>query len=915
MTAAGLRLALIVGAGWIGPGLRAAPPGVEQAVVASLPPYEPREAVTGTIRLWGHGSTKIDFMGKLVQRWEAGFARFQPAVKFDYRMYGTASAIGALYTGAGDLALMGEEVFPFEAAAYERVMRMPAPQVEIATGSLDVRNFDFAQIFFVHRDNPISRMTLAQVDAIFGTEHLRGAPRNFRTWGDLGLTGEWTHRPIHLYGWAFDNDFWIYLRQEVFGGSHRWNNALREYSHIPRPDGTIYDAGQQILEALARDPDGIALSNLRYANPRVKPLALAAQPGGPFFEATKENLIERSYPLTRIIPAVFNLPAGQAIDPKVREFLRYILSREGQGDIVADGEYLPLNRAAVFEQLGKLAGPGEAVPGAGPPVASAKPEAGTIRICGDDRMESVVKNWEEGFQKENPGARFENKLMGTGTGMAGVYSGVADLAILGREITPVETMAFAWVYRYPPAAVEVATGSLDVPGKSPALAVLVSSDNPVSHLTLAQLDAIFGCERRRGAPGQIRTWGDLGLTGEWADRPIHAYGRDVDTGTAGFFRQAVLKGSRKWNWDELTEFTDKPQPDGSVLDADRQIASALAADRFGIAVSSLHYPDPRVKAVALAEGDGGPYFGPTRDNLIAREYPLTRSIGAYFNRAPGQAIDPKVDRFLRYILSQQGQGDVAREGDYLPLSADKIQEQLGKLGAADRVESRTAEAAPPYRPRQSVSGVIRLWGHGNIALPWMRQLVTFWETGFRRYHPGVTVRYEMHGTSSAIPALYTGVGDLSILGEEIDPDAVAAFAKVKGYPPVGIDLMTGSLDVRNFDFAQMFFVHKDNPLRQLTLAQLDGIFGEEHRRGPENIRTWGQLGLEGDWADKPITPYGWRIDDSFGIYLQQALLNGSHRWNCALREFAHIPRPDGTIYDHGQQILDALAHDRYLKPG
>src|SRR6195256_942270 len=226
-------------------------------------------------------------------------------------------------------------------------------------------------------------------------------------------------------------------------------------------------------------------------------------------------------------------------------------------------------------------------------------------------------------------------------------------------------------------------------------------------------------------------------------------------------------------------------------------------------------------------------------------------------------------------------------------------------------ESRIVESIPRYQPEQSVSGVIRLWGHGNVKLPWMKQLVSFWEADFQRYQPDVRIQYEMHGTSSAIPALFTGVGDLAILGEEIDPAAAAAFEKVKHYPPLGIEILTGSLDVRNFDYAQMFFVHRDNPISKLTLTQLDAIFGYEHRRGLENIRTWGQLGLLGEWANKPITPYGWKINDSFGIFLEAALLNGSHRWNCALQEYAHIYRSDGTIYDHGQQILDALAQDRY----
>ncbi|MFI5337832.1 MAG: PstS family phosphate ABC transporter substrate-binding protein, partial [Opitutales bacterium] len=231
--------------------------------------------------------------------------------------------------------------------------------------------------------------------------------------------------------------------------------------------------------------------------------------------------------------------------------------------------------------------------------------------------------------------------------------------------------------------------------------------------------------------------------------------------------------------------------------------------------------------------------------------------------------------------------------------------------APDSYEVQVVAGLPHYQPEVPVSGVISIWGHGHRVLPWMQPLVSLWEKGFQRYHPGIRIDYQMHGTSSGIPSLFNGLGDIAILGEEILPEAAAAFEKAKHYPPVGVEILTGSVDVRNFDYAQMFFVHKDNPLARLTLAQLDAIFGAEHRRGPANIRTWGQLGLTGEWADKPITPYGWAIDDSFGFYLEQALLLGSHRWNCALREYVHVNRPDGTIYDHGQQILDALAHDRY----
>src|SRR5712692_5685665 len=221
------------------------------------------------------------------------------------------------------------------------------------------------------------------------------------------------------------------------------------------------------------------------------------------------------------------------------------------------------------------------------------------------------------------------------------------------------------------------------------------------------------------------------------------------------------------------------------------------------------------------------------------------------------------------------------------------------------VRAQEQDSLPRYQPEQIVTGTIRLWGHGSFKRDFMGILVKSWQEGLARYFPNLRIDYRMYGTASAIGALYTGAGDVAILGEEIHPSAAAAFERVMHYAPLGIEIATGSLDVRNFDYAQMFFVHRDNPIRQLTLAELDAIFGCEHRRGLSNIRTWGALGLKGEWADKRITSYSWSIDDSFSLYLQDALLDGSHRWSCDLKEFRHISKPDGSMYDHGQQILDA----------
>jgi phosphate transport system substrate-binding protein len=163
--------------------------GPEQAALNGVPHYRPREQIAGTIRLWGHGAPVLDFMGMLVKSWEDGFQKYQPGVKFEYDMYGTASAMGALYAGKGEIAILGQEIYPFETAAFEQVKHYPPLGIEIATGSVDVRNFDFAIGVFVNKSNPLSQMTVDQIDKAFAW-HEGGKAANIETWGQLGLRGE-----------------------------------------------------------------------------------------------------------------------------------------------------------------------------------------------------------------------------------------------------------------------------------------------------------------------------------------------------------------------------------------------------------------------------------------------------------------------------------------------------------------------------------------------------------------------------------------------------------------------------------------------------------------------------------------------------------------------------------------------------
>ena len=318
--------------------------------------YHPEQSVSGTIRIWGHGAydRRRDFIGGLVRAWERGFRRYQPRVRFRNHLVGTAAAIGSLYTGRGDLALMGREIWPPEIAAFTEVFGYPPTGIDVLTGSLDVRNRDYALVVFVHKGNPIKGLTLRQLRAAFAAPGASGSPPA-RTWGDLGLRGAWRNRPIHLYGLPISRGFARFFEQRVFQGGELWRPSLREFADLKGSRGAVTDGGQRMLDAMAGDPDSIGYAGLLYHNPQVRPVALAARDGEPYIEPTRDSVMDHSYPLRRLITMYLNRPPGRPVDPKLREFLRYVLSRQGQQAVLRDGRgYLPILAPAAARQLAKL---------------------------------------------------------------------------------------------------------------------------------------------------------------------------------------------------------------------------------------------------------------------------------------------------------------------------------------------------------------------------------------------------------------------------------------------------------------------------------------------------------------------------------------------------------------------------------
>jgi phosphate transport system substrate-binding protein len=292
-------------------------------------------------------------------------------------------------------------------------------------------------------------------------------------------------------------------------------------------------------------------------------------------------------------------------------------------------------------------------------------------------MAGLMARWETAFRHVHPDIRFEDKLYGPASAMAGIYTGVADLSLMGHELQTDESMAFEWVNQYKALGVEVATAGLDQHSNGAAIVVFVHRDNPIQHLSLSQLDAIFGSEHKRGTRN-IRKWGDLGLTGDWAQQIIHPYGYENQTEGGAFFRQRVLENSYKWTCD-LEEFGNGRQDNGKIIDAAPKILAALAKDRYGIAFAKMRYRSESVKPVALGESDSGPYFAPTPANVASRTYPLTRSVMVYLNRPPDGSVRDVVKTFLEYVLSPAGQREVTRDGGYFRLPAEIARAQLQKL--------------------------------------------------------------------------------------------------------------------------------------------------------------------------------------------------------------------------------------------
>jgi phosphate transport system substrate-binding protein len=282
--------------------------------------------------------------------------------------------------------------------------------------------------------------------------------------------------------------------------------------------------------------------------------------------------------------------------------------------------------------------------------------SGNLDSIGSDTLNNLMTLWSEGFRVLYPSVRTQIEGKGSSTAPPALIAGTAQFGPMSREMKSSEVDAFEARYGYPPTAFRVAVD---------ALAVYVARQNPLERLTLVQVDAIFSKNRTCGAGTAIGTWGELGVTGDLAARPLRLYGRNSASGTYGYFKEVALCGG---------DFSDsvKEQP-GSA-----SVVQSVTEDPYGIGYSGIGYKTSGVKALALAKAEGQPFASTDAENVYAGRYPLSRYLYVYVNKAPSAKLDALSEQFLRYVLSREGQQVVVKDG-YLPLPASVVADELAKL--------------------------------------------------------------------------------------------------------------------------------------------------------------------------------------------------------------------------------------------
>jgi len=282
--------------------------------------------------------------------------------------------------------------------------------------------------------------------------------------------------------------------------------------------------------------------------------------------------------------------------------------------------------------------------------------SGNLNSIGSDTLNNLLQLWAEGFREIYPNVNVQIQGAGSSTAPPALVEATAQIGPMSREMRGTEVEAFEARHGYAPTLVRVAIDGI---------AIFVHRENPIQGLTMRQVDGVFSSTNRLGGNTQ-NTWGDLGITdADWRNRPVSIYGRNSASGTYGFFKDVALGGG-----DFRAAVAEQP---GSSA-----VVQSVGSNKYGIGYSGFGYKTSGVRALPLAQEDGGEFFELSADNATNGNYPIARFLNLYVNKNPNEKLDTLTYEFLRFAISRQGQEIVARDG-FFPMPAQVANEVLASL--------------------------------------------------------------------------------------------------------------------------------------------------------------------------------------------------------------------------------------------
>lgn len=292
-----------------------------------VPMYQKVSGISGSANSIGS-----DTMNNLMTLWLEGFRKYYPNVTIQVEGKGSSTAPPALIEGTAQFGPMSRPMKASEIDKFEKHFGYPPTVLRTSLDALAV---------FVNKDNPINGLTLQQVDAIFSKTRRGEYQEDIARWGQLGLDGDWKSAAFSLYGRnSASGTYGFFKDHALFKGDFK--------DEVKEQPGSA-----SVVQGVAEDRYSIGYSGIGYRTSGVRVVPLALETGEPFREGTIENVIDGSYPLGRFLYLYINKAPNKPLDPLVREFCKFIFSKEGQAIVVKDG-YMPVPYQVVKEELEKL---------------------------------------------------------------------------------------------------------------------------------------------------------------------------------------------------------------------------------------------------------------------------------------------------------------------------------------------------------------------------------------------------------------------------------------------------------------------------------------------------------------------------------------------------------------------------------